>query len=138
MKALFSWAVWKRPCPNLEVVSMNLSSIFSVSRRLWCTRRDWGSIEEESLKMEVPTPSSNPQFTYLSSARTPPFLLSPFLMLFRAGWRTRQDNYPLLPKPPAPQLPNPLPALTFLSVMTRFLVPAMQPFSMTKSLLTSP
>lgn len=29
-------------------------------------------------------------------------------------------------------------ALTFLSVITRFLVPAMQPFNMTKSLFTSP
>lgn len=28
--------------------------------------------------------------------------------------------------------------LTFLNVMTRFLVPAMHPFSITKSLLTSP
>lgn len=43
MKALFSCAVWKRPWPNLEVVSMNLSSIFSRARRLWCTRRDWES-----------------------------------------------------------------------------------------------
>lgn len=34
--------------------------------------------------------------------------------------------------------PPTIEALTFLSVMTRFLVPAMQPFSMTKSLLTSP
>lgn len=66
MKTLFSWAVWKRPWPNLEVVSMNLSSIFSRARRLWCTTRD------------------------------------------------------------------------FLNVMTRFLVPAMHPFSITKSLLTSP
>ncbi|CAG5897259.1 unnamed protein product [Menidia menidia] len=34
MKAFFSSTVWKRPWPNLEVVSMNLRSIFSSARRL--------------------------------------------------------------------------------------------------------
>lgn len=42
MNAFFSSTVWKRPWPNLEVVSMNLRSIFSSARRLVCTRRDCG------------------------------------------------------------------------------------------------
>ncbi|TGZ52720.1 hypothetical protein DBV15_02497, partial [Temnothorax longispinosus] len=29
MKDILSTAVWKRPCPNLELVSMNLRLIFS-------------------------------------------------------------------------------------------------------------
>jgi len=41
MNAFFSSMVWKRPWPNLEVVSMNFSSIFSMARRLVCTSRDW-------------------------------------------------------------------------------------------------
>uniref|UniRef100_A0A2D4N756 Uncharacterized protein n=1 Tax=Micrurus spixii TaxID=129469 RepID=A0A2D4N756_9SAUR len=42
MKARFSWAVWKQPWPNLEVVSMNFSSTASRAFRLVWTRRDWG------------------------------------------------------------------------------------------------
>lgn len=41
MKDFFSSAVWKRPWPNLEVVSMNFRSIFSRARRLVCTSRDY-------------------------------------------------------------------------------------------------
>ena len=40
IKALFSSWVWKRPCPNLEVVSMNFRLIFSRERRLDWTTRD--------------------------------------------------------------------------------------------------
>lgn len=42
MNAFFSSTVWNRPWPNLEVVSMNLRSIFSRARRLVCTSRDCG------------------------------------------------------------------------------------------------
>ena len=40
INAFFSSMVWKRPCPNLDVVSMNLRSIFSEARRLVWTSRD--------------------------------------------------------------------------------------------------
>lgn len=43
MNALFSWAVWKRPWPNLDVVSMNLSSMVSLDLRDVCTSIDWGA-----------------------------------------------------------------------------------------------
>ena len=42
MNAFFSSMVWKRPWPNLEVVSMNLRSIFSRARRFVCTSKDCG------------------------------------------------------------------------------------------------
>lgn len=42
MNAFFSSTVWKRPWPNLEVVSMNFKSIFSRARRLVCTSKDCG------------------------------------------------------------------------------------------------
>lgn len=48
MKTFFSSTVWKRPWPNLEVVSINLRSIFSWARRLVCTSRDWREREQES------------------------------------------------------------------------------------------
>ena len=41
MNAFFSSTVWNRPWPNLEVVSMNLRSIFSRARRLVCTSKDY-------------------------------------------------------------------------------------------------
>lgn len=110
MKTLFSWAVWKRPCPNLEVVSMNLSSIFSRARRLWCTRRDWGSVGKESLKTEVPTPSSHPQSTHPSPVRTPFFLLSPSTapLLNRLEDRAGQPPTPRKAHgAPAPRAPPP-------------------------------
>lgn len=47
MKARFSWAVWKQPWPNLEVVSMNFSSTASRAFRLVWTRRDWGGRRKE-------------------------------------------------------------------------------------------
>ncbi len=40
MKAILSCGVWKRPWPNLELVSMNLSLIFSRAFLLVWTRRD--------------------------------------------------------------------------------------------------
>ena len=40
----FSSEVWKRPCPNLEEVSMNLSLISSVATRLV-----WGNNERRSV-----------------------------------------------------------------------------------------
>ena len=46
MNAFFSSTVWKRPWPNLEVVSINFRSIFSNARRLVCTSRDCKSNEE--------------------------------------------------------------------------------------------
>lgn len=42
MKALFSAGCWKRPWPNLDEVSMNLSSIFSNAARLVWTSNDCG------------------------------------------------------------------------------------------------
>lgn len=42
MNAFFSSTVWKRPWPNLEVVSINFRSIFSRARRLVCTSKDCG------------------------------------------------------------------------------------------------
>lgn len=42
MKALFSAGCWKRPWPNLDEVSMNLSSIFSKAARLVWTSNDCG------------------------------------------------------------------------------------------------
>jgi len=42
MKALFSAGCWKRPWPNLDEVSMNLSSIFSKAARFVWTSKDCG------------------------------------------------------------------------------------------------
>ena len=58
MNAFFSSTVWNRPWPNLEVVSMNLRSIFSRARRLVCTSKDCG-----------PRGKGQLQFTGPSSAR---------------------------------------------------------------------
>lgn len=61
-----------------------------------------------------------------------PFFHSPTTPVRRrAGYRTEQATG----WSPGPRCHA---ALTFLSVITRFLVPAMQPFNMTKSLFTSP
>lgn len=90
---------------------------------------------KESLKTEVPTLSSNPQSTHPSLVRTPFFCPSSEQAEGQGRRATHPSQNPWGSCSPAP---NRLPALTFLSVMTRFLVPAMQPFSMTKSLLTSP
>ena len=86
------------------------------------------------------SPSHYPQptqegLTHPASVRTSPSLLSPSPPLLKqAGGQP-----PQLPQGPwGSHSPAHHPALTFLSVMILFLVPAMQPFSMTKSLLTSP
>lgn len=133
MKALFSCAVWKRPWPNLEVVSMNLSSIFSRARRLWCTRRDWGSKRSRMESPNSPVPPLHTKKDSIHHLPLPdPFFHSPTTPTHRkAGYRTEQATG----WSPRPHLPC---SLTFLSVITRFLVPAMQPFNMTKSLFTSP
>lgn len=137
MKALFSCAVWKRPWPNLEVVSMNLSSIFSRARRLWCTRRDWGSKRDikdgEPQLPPTPYPRSTPRRTQSITCpcQTPSFTLPPPQPA--AEQATGQNRLLDGAHDPACRA-----ALTFLSVITRFLVPAMQPFNMTKSLFTSP
>lgn len=136
MKALFSCAVWKRPWPNLEVVSMNLSSIFSRARRLWCTRRDWGSkrdIKDGEPQLPPPYPHSTPRRTQSITCpyQTPSFTLPPPQPA--AEQATGQNRLLDGAHDPACRA-----ALTFLSVITRFLVPAMQPFNMTKSLFTSP
>lgn len=132
MKTLFSWAVWKQPCPNFEVVSMNLSSIFSRARRLWCTRRDWDRGRGDP-QDRGPHPQATPSLLTHLLPESLPFLLSP-----SPTYLLSVPTPPTFHGAPAPQLPSPPQVLTFLSVMTRFLVPAMQPFSMTKSLLTSP
>merc|ERR1719400_2741205 len=41
MKAALSWGVWNLPCPNLELVSMNLRLIFSKALFLVWVRRDF-------------------------------------------------------------------------------------------------
>lgn len=41
MKDALSAAVWKRPCPNLELVSINLRLIFSRAARFVWTSSDW-------------------------------------------------------------------------------------------------
>ena len=41
MKAALSWGVWKRPCPNLLLVSMNFRLIFSRARFLVWVSRDF-------------------------------------------------------------------------------------------------
>lgn len=74
MNTLFSWAVWKRPWPNLEVVSMNLSSMFSRAWRLWCTRRDWEKrVRCRVLAHRLPPPQATRR-SRSAPARTPPFL----------------------------------------------------------------
>ena len=50
MKATLSWWVWKRPCPNLLDVSMNLSAIFSRARFLVWTSRDFLKLYQIILK----------------------------------------------------------------------------------------
>lgn len=90
-------------------------------------------MKEEILKSEVPTLRQPPVCSPISCQNPSLSLLSPsptYLLSVPAP--------PTFHGAPAPQLPSPPQVLTFLSVMTRFLVPAMQPFSMTKSLLTSP
>lgn len=84
-----------------------------------------GSWERRSSRQRSP-PSGNPQSTHPSPARSLPLLFSPSPIHLL--------SVPIPPTfhgAPAPQLPSPPQVLTFLSVMTRFLVPAMQPFSMT-------
>lgn len=114
---------------------MNLSSIFSRARRLWCTRRDWES--KRDVKNGEPQPPPVPPLhnkkdsvdhlplpdPFLHSPTTPP----------AAEQATGQNR--LLDGAHDPTCHA---GLTFLSVITRFLVPAMQPFNMTKSLFTSP
>lgn len=63
MNAFFSSTVWKRPWPNLEVVSINLRSIFSRARRLVCTSKDCGprgekvGYEEQGFRCTILLPS---------------------------------------------------------------------------------
>lgn len=100
-------------------------------------------VGEDSLKVEVPTiPSLHFQSTRKvhppSSCHSLSLSPSPLPTLLTAGWRDRAGQ---LPKPHIPWGLSSLAhrwELTFLNVMTRFLVPAMHPFSITKSLLTSP
>lgn len=56
MNAFFSSMVWKRPWPNLEVVSMNLRSIFSRARRLVCTSKDCGGAGAVTQRKEPGSP----------------------------------------------------------------------------------
>lgn len=68
MKAVFSSTVWNRPWLSLEVVSMNLRSVFSKVRRLVCTSKDLWSVSTGFL---VPT--------------TQPFSMTVSLSLHRSG-----------------------------------------------------
>lgn len=40
IKLFFSSAVWNRPCPNLDDVSINLREIFSKATRFFCLIND--------------------------------------------------------------------------------------------------
>lgn len=112
-----------------------MSSIFSRARRLWCTKRDWGS-KRNVKNVEPQLPRTHSLHTKKNSVDhlplPDPFLHSPTTPA-TAEQATGQNR--LLDGAHHPACHA---ALTFLSVITLFLVPAMQPFNMTKSLFTSP
>lgn len=122
---------------------MNLSSMFSRALRLWCTRRDCGRWERGAVTVGGPhsappiTPSQE-GLAHPDSVRTSPSLLSPSPPLLKQAGGQGRPAAQLPQGPWGSHSPAHHLALTFLSVMTLFLVPAMQPFSMMKSLLTSP